>query len=36
MALKTEQLNLRMEINDEISKKFVPSDILSKVNKIYF
>ncbi|KAI9356612.1 hypothetical protein BD770DRAFT_444067 [Pilaira anomala] len=30
MALKTEQLNLRMEINEEISKKLVPSDILSK------
>lgn len=31
---RTELLNLRMEINDEISKSMVPSDLLSKV--IYY
>ncbi|KAG2212646.1 hypothetical protein INT47_000623 [Mucor saturninus] len=30
MNLKTELLNLRMEINEEIAKKLVPSNILSK------
>ncbi|GAA5802218.1 hypothetical protein HPULCUR_007681 [Helicostylum pulchrum] len=30
MTLKTELLNLRMEINEEIANKFVPADILSK------
>ncbi|KAI8370186.1 hypothetical protein EDC96DRAFT_563874 [Choanephora cucurbitarum] len=29
-TLKTELLNLRMEINEEITKKYVPSNILSK------
>ena len=31
VAQKTELLNLRMEINDEISNSMVPSNILSKV-----
>lgn len=32
MNLKAEVLNLRMEINEEIAKKMVPSNILSKVH----
>lgn len=36
MNLKTELLNLRMEINEEIANKLVPSNILSKVRNIIF